>query len=237
MLVSENGRMMELPDDIRVFDEYKMYGKTLVVHYVNKKYYSIYYQTDSGLELKESEIKSEVEFYKPNYIAFVSSKGDDVLYNTTNGVVIAYGNFQVPEYSNFDIYEGPRFNAIILKFYEEGIEKYRVFNDKGDEVLDSAYVGRGKKVELLTYKSFGNIMPLRIRIDKFCSDRKGVLHIVFNEESTEVIEVLPSIYDKVDLNLYAAVKDNAGRIHYPTYTAVKNGKASFFTFAGKRLNI
>lgn len=234
MLVSENGRMQELPDDIRAFDEYKMYGNILVVHYVSKKNYSVYYQTDNGLDLKESKIESEPRLYEPNFLAFVTSEGDEVLYNTTNGIVIARGDFN----TNFDIYEGNRFKAIILKFYEGGIEKYRVFDDKGNEVLDSKYVGKGKKVEILTYRKMGNIMPLRIRNDKFYSNRKGILHIMFNEDGTsEVIKVIPPSYDEIDLNLYSAIKDDRGKIHYPTYTAIQDGKEIRFTFAGKKIRL
>lgn len=238
MLVSENGRMVELPDDIRAFDEYKMYGNILVVHYVSKKSYSVYYQTDNGLDLKESEIESEPRLYEPIFLAFTSSEGDEVLYNTTNGIAIARGDFKVPQYTNFDFYEGNRFKAIILEFYEGGIEKYRVFDDNGNEVLNSKYVGKGKKVELLTYKKMGNIIPLRISNYKSYSHCEGVLHIIFNEDGTsEVIKVIPPTYDEVNLNLYAAVKDDTGKIHYPTYTAIKNGKEIRFTFAGKKIKI
>lgn len=237
MLVSENGKMKELPDDIRAFDEYKMYGNTLVVHYVSKGNYSVYYQTDKGLDLKESKIKYGPTFYEPNFLAF-ASEDDEVLYNTKNGIVIAHGNFQVPRYSNFDIYEGKGFKAIILEFYEEGIEKYRVFDDKGNEVLDSKYVGKGKEVETLTDRSMGNIMPLRFRNDKFHSDRKGILHIIFNEDGTsEVVKVIPPLYDEIDLNLYAAIKDDRGKIHYPTYTAIKDEEEIRFTFAGKKIRL
>lgn len=234
MLVSENGRLQELPDDIRAFDEYKIYGNILVVHYVRKPNYSVYYQTDDGLDLKESNIEFEPKFYEPNLLLFVTAEDNNVLYNTTNGIVIARGNFNI----DFDIYEGSRFKAIILKFYEDGTEKYRVFDDKGNEVLDSKYVGKGKKVEILTYKSMGNIMPLRFRNDKFYSDRKGVLHIIFNKDGTsEVIKVIPPSYDEIMLNLYDAIKDDRGKIHYPTYTAIKDEKEIRFTFAGKKIRL
>lgn len=236
MLVSDNGKIMELPDDIRAFDEYKMYGKTLIVHYVNEKHYGIYYHTDSGLDLKANGIKFEPKFYEPNFIWFISSEDDDVLYNTASGIIIACGNFK------FDIYDGIRFKVFILKFYEGSTEKYRVFDDKGNEILDSEFVGVGKKVELITYKNFGNILPLRIRQrirhGKFYSDHKGILHIIFNKDGTsKVIKVIPPSYDGVDLNSYVAVEDDAGKIHYPTYTAIKNGKETCFTFAGKKIKL
>ena len=231
MLVSENGRLQELPDDIRAFDEYKIYGNILVVHYVSKKNYSVYYQTDNGLDLKESKIEAEPRFYEPNFLAFVTSEDDNVLYNTTNGIVIARGDFN----TNFDIYEGNRFKAIILKFYEGGIKKYRVFDDKGNEILD---VGKGKKVEILNYRNMGNIMILRIRNDICYFGFNGILHIIFNEDGTsEVIKVIPPSYDRIELNLYAAVKDDRGKIHYPTYTAIKYEKEIRFTFAGEKIRL
>ena len=231
MLVSENGKMHELPDDIRAFDEYKMYGNILVVHYVSKKNYSVYYQTDNGLDLKESKIEAEPRFYEPNFFFFFTSEDDNVLYNTTNGIVIARGDFN----TNFDIYEGNRFKAIILKFYEGGIKKYRVFDDKGNEILD---VGKGKKVEILNYRNMGNIMILRIRNDICYFGFNGILHIIFNEDGTsEVIKVIPPSYDRIELNLYAAVKDDRGKIHYPTYTAIKYEKEIRFTFAGEKIRL
>lgn len=231
MLVSENGRMQELPDDIRAFDGYKIYGNILVVHYVRKANYSAYYQTDDGLDLKESNIEFAPRFYEPNFLFFATSKDEHVLYNTKNGIVIARGDFS----TNFDIYEGNCFKAIILKFYEDGIEKYRVFDDNGNEVLD---VGKGKKVEILTYGKMGNIMPLRIRNKKNYSDCKGILHIVFNQDGTsEVVKVIPPSYDEIYLNLYAAIKDDRGKMHYPTYTAIKGEKETRFTFAGKKIRL
>ena len=237
MFISENGKIIELPEDIRPLDQYQTYGGTLVVHYVSKASYGIYYQTEKGLE-KKARVSSTPEFFKPNFMVWRTSKDENVLYNTENGIVIATGDFKIPQYVDFDRCYGKNFKAFILKFYDGDIENYRVFDDIGNEVLYSEYVGYGKKVELMSFDGIGNILPLRFRKDKHYSDKKGVLHIVFNDNGTsEVIQVIPAIYDDVSLYLYAGVKDISGKIHYPTYTATKNGKETHFTFAGTRIRL
>lgn len=237
MFLSDNGRMIELPEDIRPLDQCQIYGGTLVIHYVTKGSYGVYYQTEKGLEQK-ANVKLQPRFYKPNFMVWTVSRNENVLYNLENGIIIAKGNFKVPENVGFNMCAGRNFKAFILKFYEDDIENYRIFDDKGNEVLDSEYVGNGKKVELMGTEAIGNIMPLRIREDKYYSDRKGVLHVVFNDNGiSEVIQVIPATYDEVHLNLYAGVKDSAGKLHYPTYEATKNGKEILFTFAGTRIRL
>ena len=99
-------------------------------------------------------------------------------------------------------------------------------------------VGKGKKVEILNYRNMGNIMILRIRNDICYFGFNGILHIIFNEDGTsEVIKVIPPSYDRIELNLYAAVKDDRGKIHYPTYTAIKYEKEIRFTFAGEKIRL
>ena len=237
MFASENGKLIELPEDIRMGDEYKIYDNVIVIYYAKKRTYSIYTKTDEGLHLEIEELKSEPKFFESGFI-LADSYGANVLYNTKRGTVVATGNFIIGEYSNPDVCEGNLFKAVVLEFYENGICTYRVFDDKGNEVLDSKYVKNGWKVEPLDFKGLGNMMPLRIRDDRFESRRYGVLHIVFYKDGTsEVIEVISPKYDNVFLYRYAAIKDCYGKAHYPTYAAEKDDKTIYFTITGKRIKL
>lgn len=238
MLVSENGKLIELPDDIRMGDEYQIYDQVIVIYYANKRMYSIYTKKEEGLHLERKELKSKPRFFESGFILAKDSDKGNVLYNTELGTVVATGNFFIGEYSNPDVWKGNTFRAVVLKFYENCEYTYRVFDDQGNEVLDSKYVKNGWKVELLDFKGFGNMMPLKIRDDRFESRRYGVLHILFLKDGTsEVIEVIPPEYDKIYLNCFAAVKDYYGNAHYPTYVAQKNDKETCFTITGKRIRL
>lgn len=238
MLVSENGKLIELPDDMRAIDKYKIYENTLVVYYAEKGTYSFYVQQAAGLKKEAENLKKEPRFFESGFIWFEESNGEEVLYNTKCGECVAVGNFRINEYENPDVCEGNSFRAVVLKFYEDGIDTYRVFDDRGNEVLDSKYVGYGKKVELLDYDGLGNIMPLRFRKDRFDSNRSGILHIVFWEDGTsEVIEVIPPQDGKIILNMRIGVKDYCGNLHYPTYMVEKCDKEVYFTITGKRIRL
>lgn len=237
MLVSENGKLIELPEDVRPTDKYKIYENTLVVNYVERKMYSFYVQQATGLKKEAEGLKVEPRFFESGFI-LIELPGENVLYNTKTGEIVAAGNIIIGQDSNPDVCIGNSFKAVVLEFYEKGIDTYRVFDDQGNEVLDSKYVKNGKKVEILDYNGLGNIMPLKIRDDRFISRRYGVLHILFWKDGTsEVIEVIPTEYDRVYLNKYAAIKDCYGNAHYPTYAAEKDDKTIYFTFNGKRIRL
>ena len=237
MLVSENGNLIELPDDIRGIDKYKIYEKTLVVNYAKKGTYSFYVQQATGLKKEAEGLKEEPRFFESGFI-LIEQPGENVLYNTKTGEIVAAGNIIIGDYSNPDVCIGNSFKAVVLEFYENGIDTYRVFDDQGNEVLDSKYVKNGKKVEILDYNGLGNIMPLKNRDDRFISRRYGVLHILFWKDGTsEVIEVIPTEYDSVYLNKYAAIKDCYGNVHYPTYEVKKDDKTLYFTITGKRIRL
>lgn len=238
MLVSEKGKLIELPDDIRMGDKYKIYDNVIVIYYAKKRTYSIYTKTEEELHLEIEELKSEPRFFESGFILAEDSNEENVLYNTELGTVVATGNFIIGEYSNPDVCEGNNFRAVVLEFYEKGEYTYRVFDDQGNEVLDSKYVKNGWKVELLDFNGLGNMMPLKIRDDSFESRRYGVLHIVFYKDGTsEVIEVIPPEYDRIDLNCYATIKDCYGNAHYPTYVVKKADKQLRFTITGKRIRL
>ena len=238
MLVSENGKLIELPDDMRAIDKYKIYGNTLVVYYAKKGTYSFYVQQAAGLKKEAENLKKEPRFFESGFISFEESNEENVLYNTKCGECVAVGNFRIDEYENPDVCEGNSFRAAVLKFYEDGIDTYRVFDDRGNEVLDSKYVGYGKKVELLDYNGLGNIMPLRFRKDRFHSDLSGILHIVFWKDGiSEVIEVIPPKWDRIILNAAIGIRDYYGNIHYPTYEAKEDDKKVYFTITGKRIRL
>ena len=237
MLVSENGKLIELPEDIRAMDKYKIYENTLVVNYAEKKMYSFYVQQATGLKKEVEGLKVEPRFFESGFI-LIELPRENVLYNTKCGTVVATGNFVIGDYSNPDVCKGNNFRAVILEFYENGEYTYRVFDDQGNEVLDSKYVKNGWKVELLDFNGLGNMMPLKIRDDSFESRRYGVLHIVFYKDGTsEVIEVIPPEYDRIYLNCYAAIKDCYGKVHYPTYEVKKDDKTLYFTITGKRIRL
>lgn len=240
MLISENGKLIELPDDIRAIDNYKIYENTLVVYYAEKGTYSIYDQQTDGLKLEAENLKKKPRFFESGFILFEGDNQENVLYNTKDGESVAIGNFRIGEHSNLDVCKGNSFRAVVLKFYENGIDTYRVFDDRGNEVLDAKYVGEGKKVELLDNDGLlGNIMPLRIRVDRFHSDLSGILHIVFwDDGSSEVIEVIPPEYGgRIHLDGSTAVKDCYGKLHYPTYVGNKGGKEVHFAITGKRIRL
>ena len=237
MLVSENGKLIELPEDIRAMDKYKIYENTLVVNYAEKKMYSFYVQQATGLKKEAEGLKVEPRFFESGFI-LIELPGENVLYNTKTGEIVAAGNIIIGQNSNPDVCIGNSFKAVVLEFYENGIDTYRVFDDRGNEILDSKYVGNGKKVELLDYNGLGNIMPIKIRDDRFVSRHCGVLHILFWEDGTsEVIEVIPIEYERVFLNRRIAVKDCYEKIHYPTYEVYKDDKTFYFTFNGKIIRL
>lgn len=189
------------------------------------------------LSIKSRDLKVEPRFFESGFI-LIELPGENVLYNTKNGEIVAAGNIIIGDYSNPNVCIGNSFKAVVLEFYENGIDTYRVFDDRGNEVLDSKYVGYGKKVELLDYDGLGNIMPLRFRKDRFDSNRSGILHIVFWEDGTsEVIEVIPPQDGKIILNMRIGVKDYYGNLHYPTYMVEKCDKEVYFTITGKRIRL
>ena len=237
MLVSENGKLIELPDDMRAIDKYKIYGNTLVVYYAKKGTYSFYVQQATGLKKEAEGLKEEPRFFESGFI-LIEQPGENVLYNTKNGEIVAAGNIIIGDYSNPDVCIGNSFKAVVLEFYENGIDTYRVFDDQGNEVLDSKYVKNGKKVELLDYNGLGNIMPLRFRKDRFHSDLSGILHIVFWKDGiSEVIEVIPPKWDRIILNAAIGIRDCYGNIHYPTYEAKEDDQKVYFTITGKRIRL
>ena len=90
MFASENGKLIELPEDIRMGDEYKIYDNVIVIYYAKKRTYSIYTKTDEGLHLEIEELKSEPKFFESGFI-LADSYGANVLYNTKRGTVVATG--------------------------------------------------------------------------------------------------------------------------------------------------
>lgn len=98
MLVSENGKLIELPDDMRAIDKYKIYENTLVVYYAEKGTYSFYVQQAAGLKKEAENLKKEPRFFESGFIWFEESNGEEVLYNTKCGECVAVGNFRINEY-------------------------------------------------------------------------------------------------------------------------------------------
>ena len=238
MLISEEGKLIELPDDMQPIDKYKSYENTLVVYYAEKGTYSFYVQQAAGLKMEAENLKKEPIFFESGFISFEESNGDKVLYNTKCGECVAVGWFRIGKYEEPDVCKGNSFRAVLLRFHKDGIATYRVFDDRGNELLDSKYVGREKKVELLDYDGLGNIMPLRFRKDRSRSNCTGILHIVFWEDGTfEVIEVIPPKWDRITLNTRIGVRDCYGNIHYPTYEVKKDDKKFYFTITGKRIRL
>ena len=81
MLVSENGKLIELPEDVRPTDKYKIYENTLVVNYVERKMYSFYVQQATGLKKEAEGLKVEPRFFESGFI-LIELPGENVLYNT-----------------------------------------------------------------------------------------------------------------------------------------------------------
>ena len=67
MLVSENGKLIELPEDVRPTDKYKIYENTLVVNYAERKMYSFYVQQATGLKKYKSQYQNYQKRENKNY--------------------------------------------------------------------------------------------------------------------------------------------------------------------------